>query len=83
MIKIRLAKMGRKHHPVFKIVAADARCPRDGRYIESLGVYNPHAKEDSQILFNLKAESIRNWLNKGAHLTDTVNTILKKHKIQY
>ena len=80
MVKIRLARHGRKKLPIYSIVAADSRCPRSGRYLEKLGVYAPTGKE---ILFNLKNEAIRAWVDRGAQMSDTVNSLLKKHKIQY
>lgn len=80
MIKIRLTRGGRKFQPIYTIGAADARSPRDGRFLEKLGQYNPHdAKEP---LKNVKAEAISAWIGKGAQMTDTVRTLLKKNKIQ-
>jgi len=80
MIKIRLARGGRKFKPVYKIVVADARSPRDGRYLENLGQYDPNAQEP---LKAVNTESIGAWVKKGAQLTDTVNSLFKKHKINY
>ncbi len=75
--------MGRKKKPVYKIVASDARSPRDGRYLEALGIYDPNAKEDTNVLFNMKNESLKKWVSQGAHMTDTVKSLLKKHNIEY
>lgn len=79
MIKIRLARGGRIHKPIYTIVAADARCPRDGRFLEKLGQYNPSAKEN--VLTDIKVDEIKSWITKGAMLTDSVRTLLKKQKI--
>ncbi|MGZ9755998.1 30S ribosomal protein S16 [Mycoplasma sp. 394] len=76
MVKIRLKRMGSKFKPVYKIVAADARAPRDGRFIEALGHYNPSTKE-----FVLNKEATVKWLNQGAKPTDTVANLLKAHKV--
>ncbi len=80
MIKIRLARGGRIHKPIYTIVAADARCPRDGRFLEKLGQYNPSAKEDN-VLVDVKVDQLKYWISKGAMLTDSVRTLLKKQKI--
>jgi small subunit ribosomal protein S16 len=79
MIKIRLARGGRVHKPVYTIVAADARSPRDGRFLEKLGQYNPNAKDN--VLIDVKVDQIKAWLSKGAVLTDSVRTLLKKQNI--
>jgi len=78
MIKIRMARGGRKKRPVFTIVAADAKSPRDGRFLEKLGQYDPNAKE---VLKSVKVDSIKAWMSKGAQLSDTVRTLLKKSDI--
>ena len=78
MVKIRLARGGRTHHPVYTIVAADERSPRDGRFLEKLGQYDPMSKE---VLKNVEKEKIEGWLMKGAQLSDTVKSLLKKHKV--
>lgn len=80
MVRIRLARGGRKAKPVYTIVAADSRSPRNGRYLEKLGQYNPRAEKE---LIDINAESITKWVKNGAQLTDTVSTLLKKYKIQY
>lgn len=79
MIKIRLARGGRVHRPVYTIVVADSRKPRDGRFLEKLGQYNP---SDKQELKNIKTEAIAKWLKQGAVYTDTVRTLFKKHNIE-
>lgn len=74
-VKIRLARRGRKKRPMYDIVVADARAPRDGRFIEKLGTYNPntHPAEVS-----LKVDKAVKWLFNGAQPTDTARTILQK-----
>ena len=78
MISIRLARGGRVHKPVYTIVATDARNPRDGRFLEKLGQYNPSAES---VLSAVNTERISYWVGKGAVLSDTVKTLLKKNKI--
>lgn len=79
MIKIRLARGGRKAKPVYTIVAADARSPRDGRFLERLGQYDPHAEAP---LKDVKTEAIAKWIKTGAQMTDTVNSLFKKYDIK-
>ena len=79
MVKIRLARGGRIHRPVYTIVAADSRKARDGRFLQKLGQYNPNS---SSVLSGIKTEEIKVWLSKGALMTDTVRTLFKKHNIQ-
>lgn len=80
MLTIRLQRGGRTHMPIYTIVAADSRNPRDGRFSEKLGQYNPHLTEGE--LLNVKAERINELISKGATISDTVRTLLKKNKIQ-
>ena len=70
--------MGAKKRPFYRIVIADSRSPRDGRFIETVGTYNPR-KNPSAV--TLKEDRIRYWLNNGAQPTDTVRSILKKNGI--
>ena len=79
MIKIRLARGGRVHRPIYSIVATDSRSPRNGRFLEKLGQYDPNAKE---ALSGIKKDKLAHWLKQGAHLSDTVRSLLKKHKLQ-
>ncbi len=74
MVKIRLMRFGKKGAPTYRIVAADARSPRDGRFIEILGVYNPIPNPPEVQLNNEKAQK---WLNNGAQPTDSVQRIFK------
>ena len=75
-VKLRLKRMGAKAKPYYRIVAADSRSPRDGKFIETVGTYNPIAKENNTTIDEEKALK---WLNNGALPTDTVKDILKKH----
>lgn len=74
-VKLRLKRMGAKKTPFYRVVAADARSPRDGRFIEELGYYNPKTEPAT---VSLKEEAILAWLNNGAQPTDTVRTLLSK-----
>ena len=75
MVKLRLRRMGRKKRPVYDIVAADSRSPRDGRFIEKVGQYNPMVVA-GQIA--LKRDRVLHWLQTGAQPTDTVRSILRR-----
>lgn len=75
-VKIRLRRMGAKKAPFYRIVVADSRYPRDGRFIEELGYYDP-TKEPSVI--KIDAEKAKKWIANGAQPTDTVRAILKKN----
>ncbi len=72
-VKIRLARGGQKKKPVYRIVVADERSPRDGRFIEALGQYNPRQEE---FLVDFKEERALEWLKQGAQPTDTVRRLL-------
>ncbi len=74
-VKIRLKRMGQKKAPFYRIVVADARSPRDGRFIEEIGYYNP-CKEPNELSVN--KEAAEKWLANGAQPTDTVKDLLKK-----
>ena len=74
-VKLRLKRMGAKKRPFYRIVAADSRSPRDGRFIETLGTYNPIA-EPKELKVN--EEKIMTWLNNGAKPTDTVRSLLSE-----
>ena len=76
MLKIRLARGGAKKRPYYAIVVADAHSPRDGRFIERVGTYNPLLKKDDPQRVALKAERITEWLSKGAQPTDRVARFL-------
>ncbi|MBN2514928.1 MAG: 30S ribosomal protein S16 [Deltaproteobacteria bacterium] len=74
-IKIRLARMGKKKKPFYRIVVADSRAPRDGRFIEIVGDYDPK-KDPPEV--SIKGDRITDWLSKGAAPTETVSNLLKK-----
>ena len=73
MIKLRLKRMGKMGAPFYRIVAADSRSPRDGRFIEQIGTYNPTKAEEK---VTLDKELAKKWLSNGAQPTDTVRSIL-------
>ncbi|MGA9412855.1 MAG: 30S ribosomal protein S16 [Roseobacter sp.] len=76
-MKIRLARGGSKKRPFYRIVAADSRMPRDGRFIEKLGTYNPLLPKDSEERVKMDAERIQYWLGQGAQPTDRVARMLE------
>ena len=73
-VKIRLKRMGKKKAPFYRIVVADARSPRDGRFIEEIGTYDPN---QDPTVFKVDEENARKWLANGAQPTDTVARIFK------
>ena len=75
MVKMRLRRMGAKKAPFYRVVVADSRFARDGRFIEEIGYYDP-TKEPSVV--KIDAEKAKQWLDNGAQPTDTVREILKK-----
>ena len=75
MVKIRLRRMGAKKAPYYRIVVADSRSPRDGRFIEEIGYYNPMTQPAE---INVDKERAQYWLGVGAQPTDTVRILLKK-----
>ncbi len=75
MVKIRLRRMGAKKAPFYRIVVADSRAPRDGKFIEEIGTYNPLAEPSA---ITVDAERAQYWIKNGAQPTDTVKTLLKK-----
>ena len=76
-MKIRLARGGSKKRPFYRIVAADSRMPRDGRYVEKLGTYNPLLAKDSENRVKMNLERIQYWLGEGAQATDRVSRMLE------
>ncbi len=78
MVKIRLKRMGAKKAPFYRVVVADSRYPRDGRFIEEIGYYNPGTNPAE---VKIDAESAKKWLANGAQPTDTVKSLLKKSGI--
>ena len=77
-VKIRLKRMGSKKRPFYRIVVADSRSPRDGRFIEEIGTYNPLTDPAT---VNIDAEAVKKWISNGAQPTDTVKALLKKSNI--
>ncbi len=75
-VKIRLRRVGRKRQPSYRIVVADGESPRDGRFVELVGKYDPRAKDDKQI--DVDVELVRKWLAKGATPSETVASLLRK-----
>ena len=78
MVKIRLARVGSKKNAIYRVVVADARSPRDGRNIETVGRYNPQTEPS---LIELDEAKIKDWLAKGAEPTDPVKRLLQKTSI--
>ena len=74
-VKIRLARHGAKKRPYYRIVVADSRCPRDGKFIEEVGRYNP-CTDPAMVTFNM--EKVDQWIKNGAQPTDTVASLLKR-----
>jgi small subunit ribosomal protein S16 len=75
LVRLRLRREGKKKNPIYKIVAADKRSPRNGGYIEALGQYDPH---QNPISLTLKESKIESWLKKGAQPSDTVRSLLRR-----
>jgi small subunit ribosomal protein S16 len=74
-VTIRLTRMGAKKKPFYRVVVADSRFPRDGRFIEVLGTYNPNLDPAA---INLDRERVQTWVNRGANLSTTVRSLFKK-----
>ena len=77
-VKMRLRRMGAKKAPFYRVIVADSRSPRDGRFIEELGYYNPLTNPAE---IKIDAEKAKKWLNNGAQPTETVKSLLKKSGI--
>ncbi len=75
MVKIRLRRMGAKKAPYYRVIVADSRSPRDGRFIEELGTYDPMAEGET---LKIDVERAKYWIANGAQPTDTVRGLLKK-----
>lgn len=78
MVKIRLKRIGAKKAPFYRVVVADSRSPRDGKFIEEIGTYDPMADPS---IFTVDAEKVKDWVAKGAQITDTVKALIKKNGI--
>ncbi len=79
-VKLRLKRMGSKQKPFYRIVAADSRSPRDGKFLESVGTYDP-IKKDENVTVDINEERALYWMQNGAIPTDTVRSILSKQGI--
>ena len=77
-VKIRLARFGAKKRPFYRIVVADSRAPRDGRFIERIGQYDPMLSKDDKNRVVVKADRLKHWLSVGAQATDRVLWFMKK-----
>lgn len=75
-VKMRLRRMGAKKAPTYRVIIADSRSPRDGRFIEEIGYFNPRTDE-----IKIDAEKAKTWIKNGAQPTDTVRALLKKSNI--
>jgi small subunit ribosomal protein S16 len=80
MIVIRLARGGKKSKPFYRVVVADRRFPRDGRFIERLGFYNPVANRSGDQIIELKLDRIEHWVKQGAQLSQRVAAIVKRQQ---
>ncbi len=76
MVKIRLRRMGAKKSPFYRVVVADSRYPRDGRFIEEVGTYDPMTEPAT---VKLNTEKIKDWISKGAQPTDTVKALIDNY----
>ncbi|HPY63417.1 MAG TPA: 30S ribosomal protein S16 [Bacillota bacterium] len=77
-VKIRLKRVGKKKQPYYRVVVADSRSPRDGRFIEQIGTYDPHTDPST---FKVDADKVKDWISKGAQPTETVKKLLKYNGI--
>ncbi|MBR1969142.1 MAG: 30S ribosomal protein S16 [Clostridia bacterium] len=77
-VKIRLRRVGAKKAPFYRVVVADSRYPRDGRFIEEVGTYNPLTEPST---FTVDGDKVKQWISNGAQPTDTVKSLLKKNGI--
>ncbi len=78
MVKIRLRRMGAKKAPFYRVVVADSRYPRDGRFIEEIGYYNPMV-EPADV--KVDSDKAKKWISNGAQMTDTVKTLFTKYNV--
>lgn len=76
-LKIRLRQQGRNNRPFYRLVVADVRSPRDGKYVEALGWYNP-LESTAERLFSANAERLQHWISMGAEVSENVQALLKK-----
>jgi small subunit ribosomal protein S16 len=78
-VKLRLKRMGKKKAPFYRVIVADARSPRDGRFIDEIGIYDPNQEPS---LVKIDAEAAKKWLDSGAQPTETVARLLKEAGIE-
>jgi len=76
-LRIRLSKFGRAHYPIYRIVVAESSSPREGKYVDILGTYDPKKK----IFLDIKPEKVKEWMQKGAEITDRAKSVLKNANI--
>jgi len=81
-VKIRLARSGTKKRPYYKVIAADARAPRDGNFIEKIGTYNPLLNKDNENRITFKIDRVEYWLSKGAQPTERIAKFINSAGIQ-
>ncbi len=77
-VKIRLRRMGMKKNPIYRVIVADSRSPRDGKFIEEIGFYNPLVNPAE---FKVDPDKVKTWIKNGAQPTETVKSLLKKNGI--
>ncbi len=77
-VKLRLARAGAKKRPFYRIVAADSHAPRDGRFLDRVGYYDPRRPKDEEPVIHFDFDKLDSWLKKGAQPTDTVKTLIAK-----
>lgn len=76
-LKIRLRQQGRNNRPFFRVVVTDVRCPRDGKYVEAIGWYNPFESQIDKSI-SLKADRVRYWIDLGAQITESAESLISK-----
>lgn len=79
-VKIRLARNGKKHVPAYAVIAADSRAPRDGKFLEKIGTYQPKLPKNSVDRIKLKMDRVNHWLSVGAQPTDVVQRLMIRNK---
>lgn len=80
MIIVRLSRGGRKRKPFYHVVVADSRSPRDGKFLDKLGYYNPIADSQADQVINIDLEKVDHWVSNGAQLSDKVKSLVKKQR---
>ncbi|MBJ7448955.1 MAG: 30S ribosomal protein S16 [Parachlamydiales bacterium] len=76
-LKIRLRQQGRTNRPFYRLVLTDSRSPRDGKYLEMLGWYNPFETQEDRLL-NVRADRVQHWVSQGAQISEAAQTLIKK-----